>query len=166
MSKLLRYFEPHQFCFITSVTKSRRPLLVTHADKLAIAVKRAHVRSRFRMVAWVILPDHVHALMNCPNGDTARIVQQIKLSFSLQLRHALKTTGPVWQHRYWDHVIRDSDDLRRHIHYVHYNPVKHGIAKTPIEWPLSSFGRFVVRGLYTADWGVSSQVSAIGEYGE
>lgn len=59
----------------------------------------------------------------------------------------------LWQHRYWEHVLRDDTDFVRHVEYIHYNPVKHGIADSPISWPYSSFHRLVTAGLYPADWG-------------
>jgi len=59
----------------------------------------------------------------------------------------------VWQKRFWEHRIRDEADLRRHVDYIHYNPVKHGYAGRPADWPLSSFHRYVRLGLYEATWG-------------
>jgi putative transposase len=54
-------------------------------------------------------------------------------------------------------MIRDEADLSRHRDYIHYNPVKHGLAASPNEWKHSSFERFVKRGLYPDDWGRSPQ---------
>jgi putative transposase len=59
----------------------------------------------------------------------------------------------VWQRRYWEHLIRDDVDLKRHVEYIHYNPVKHGLVRAPVEWKHSSFHTFVKEGLYTSDWG-------------
>jgi putative transposase len=59
----------------------------------------------------------------------------------------------VWQRRFWEHTLRDENDLERHIEYIHYNPVKHGLVKSVCEWPWSSFHRYVQMGLYTLDWG-------------
>jgi REP-associated tyrosine transposase len=59
----------------------------------------------------------------------------------------------VWQRRFWEHTIRDEDDLEAHFDYIHYNPVKHGHATRPRDWPWSSFHRWVERGHYHADWG-------------
>jgi len=43
--------------------------------------------------------------------------------------------------------------MERHVDYIHYNPVKHGYAASAADWPYSSFGRYVKRGIYPADWG-------------
>jgi putative transposase len=61
----------------------------------------------------------------------------------------------VWQRRFWEHMIRDQEDLNRHVDYIHihYNPVKHGLVNSPGEWRHSSFNRFMEKGLYPPDWG-------------
>lgn len=59
----------------------------------------------------------------------------------------------IWQRRFWEHVIRDEKDLTRHVEYIHYNPVKHGFVKSPIDWPYSSFKKYVQEGFYSSDWG-------------
>lgn len=58
----------------------------------------------------------------------------------------------IWQRRFWEHTIRDLEDLRRHFDYVHYNPVKHGYVGCPHAWPHSSFDRFVAESRYERTW--------------
>lgn len=152
MSKLLRYFAPGQYCFVTSIVASRRRILDQHAELLARSVHRAHQKSRFSVIAWVVLADHFHTVLYAPNGDTSRIVQRVKQSFSRQHRSLTGTGGPVWQHRYWDHIIRPEEDMKRHIDYIHYNPVKHGLVDSPGKWPLTSFRRYLRLGIYQPDW--------------
>ncbi len=166
MSKLLRHHGPNQHCFITVVTSDRKPLLCRHIDLLLTAVRRAKRKSWFSLVAWVVLPDHTHAILYSPAGETARIVQRIKLSFSLQLRSLTHTNGIAWQHRYWDHVIRTEEDFKRHLDYIHYNPVKHGLVSSPAEWELSSFRRYMRDGYYSQDWGEREPLVVEGLFGE
>lgn len=59
----------------------------------------------------------------------------------------------VWQKRFWEHQIRDEEDFNKHLDYIHYNPVKHGLVSRVRDWPFSSFHRYVDRGLYPLDWG-------------
>jgi putative transposase len=54
----------------------------------------------------------------------------------------------VWQRRFWDHIIRNDHDFEIHLHYIHYNPVKHGFVFNPEDWPYSSYSEWVKRGLY------------------
>jgi putative transposase len=64
-----------------------------------------------------------------------------------------RNEAAIWQRRFWEHTIRDDLDLERHIEYIHYNPVKHGLARSVRDWPWSSFHRYVRMGYYSVDWG-------------
>ncbi len=59
----------------------------------------------------------------------------------------------IWQRRFYEHTCRDEDDLKRCIDYIHVNPVKHGLVGRVIDWPWSSFHRYVRLGEYPIDWG-------------
>ncbi len=59
----------------------------------------------------------------------------------------------IWQRRYWEHTIRDMDDYRRHLDYIHYNPVKHGYVASAADWPNSSIHRYIEAGIIDRDWG-------------
>lgn len=69
----------------------------------------------------------------------------------------------VWQRRYWEHLIRDEADLRRHVDYVHFNPVKHGYARRVADWPYSTFHRYVADGRLPADWTADPEDGVFGE---
>ena len=62
------------------------------------------------------------------------------------------------ERRFWEHLVRDQEDLRRHVEYIHYNPVKHGLAKTPVDWMYSSFHRYVDKGIYDSKWGAGNKI--------
>jgi putative transposase len=72
----------------------------------------------------------------------------------------------VWQRRFWEHSIRDESDFTRHLDYLHYNPVKHGLVQQVKEWPFSTFHRYVNAGMYPEDWGSLDVAAADEEYGE
>ncbi len=153
--------------FITTVTEHRRPILVSNSSLLAAAVGRVKRDLPFEAIAWSVLPDHFHLVMNPGTNDPAMIIKRIKQIFGYKYRHLVGAyRGRVWQRRYWDHIIRDEADLNRHIDYIHYNPVKHGLVATPIEWPLSSFVRYQAQGVYPSDWGVRKEVLIDGDFGE
>jgi putative transposase len=65
----------------------------------------------------------------------------------------------IWQRRYWEQAIRDERDFRRHLDYIHYNPVKHGYVQATNDWPYSSFQRWVKRGVYPVDWAASAEIA-------
>ena len=59
----------------------------------------------------------------------------------------------LWQPRYWKHIIADEEGYGKHVDYIHFNPVKHGRANRVIDWPHSSFHRYVRHGTLSPDWG-------------
>jgi putative transposase len=79
----------------------------------------------------------------------------VKTSFSRHIPSKTRKNGAktIWQPRFYDHCIRDENDHRKHLDYIHYNPVKHGLVSSPCEWPHSSFARFVALGWYARNWG-------------
>lgn len=54
----------------------------------------------------------------------------------------------LWQRRFWEHRIRDEDDMAKHLHYIHFNPVKHGYVERPDDWEWSMYHRFKRGGRY------------------
>jgi putative transposase len=149
-------------CYFFTVCLERRGSegrLVRHVDALREAVRAARP---FHIDAWVVLPDHMHAVWTLPpgNGDYAERWRLIKWRFS----RAVLPDGPLaparqargerglWQRRYWEHAIRDDEDYARHVDYVHVNPLKHGLVARVADWPHSSFHRCVARGVYPPDW--------------
>jgi putative transposase len=134
----------------------------------------ALLRSSFKKVmeahpfivdAIVVLPDHLHSVWTLPEGDNDFAIRWslIKGGFTRECNGRYKgdrtasrisrNEQAVWQHRFWEHEIHDDEDFRRHVEYVHYNPVKHGYVERPAAWGFSSFGRYLREGLYPVDWG-------------
>ena len=108
-------------------------------------------------------PNHLHAVWTLPDGDTdfANRRRTIKQHFSRALdategRSVVRLRRGergIWQRRFWEHLIRDEEDWRRHVDYIHYNPDKHGYVPRPTDWVHGSFSRMVELGLYPPNWG-------------
>ncbi len=64
-----------------------------------------------------------------------------------------KQERAVWQPRFWEHTIDHAKDYERHFDYIHYNPVKHGLARDSVEWPWSSVHRSLRKRWYPEGWG-------------
>ena len=64
-----------------------------------------------------------------------------------------KNEQALWQRRFWEHLIRNDEDYLKHVEYIHYNPVKHGLVGAPKGWEYSSFHRYVKMGKYGHNWG-------------
>jgi putative transposase len=107
--------------------------------------------------------DHLHAIWTLPEDDADFPMRWnlVKSGFSRALPAsdarspslASKREKGLWQRRYWEHVIRDDRDMERHINYIHYNPVKHGLTTCVADWPHSSFHRYVKCCDLPLDWG-------------
>ena len=154
-----RAFVPGGTYFFTVVT-ARRRLIFT--DEKAVALLRQaflHVKAKrpFTVDAMVVLPDHLHCLWTLPSEDCDyplrwRLIKT-RIARHYGSLHDRRTDRSIWQPRYWEHTIRDEEDYRQHVEYIHYNPVKHGYVSRPSEWPYSSFMRFVKKGVHSEDWG-------------
>ena len=154
MTNIRRYFEPGQTCFLTHVTYDRTPILVDNADLLRQSIQTVLKYRQMEVIAWVILPDHIHLLLNSQREDIPEAMHIMKQKFSAlyRSRHRLQS-GRLWQNRYWDHIIRDEADFRRHVNYIHFNPVKHGIEASAYAYEHSSFREFVKNGYFEETWG-------------
>ena len=159
MSDYRRCFIPGGCYFFTVVTCRRRPLFRDphQVDLLRKAMRGVMSKRPFEIQAMVVLPDHLHAVWRLPDGDAdfSRRWRDIKHDVSRDIDAPVnhRREKPVWQRRFWEHAIRDEDDWRRHLDYVHFNPVKHGLVSCARDWPFSSFRRSVQRGWYDPAWG-------------
>jgi putative transposase len=155
--------------FFTVVTAHRHPVFRNpqRIHMLRDIFARVCTKWPVHIEAIVVLPDHLHAIWTLPEGDADYSARWrlIKQEFSRRVPSARPLNASrrdrrekaVWQRRFWEHTIRDDEDLRRHMDYIHYNPVKHGYVNRPSDWPWSSFHREVARGRYRADWGSTEE---------
>jgi len=163
---------PGAMFFFTVVTHERKKTLCLgdnpHLLKQAFATVKA--RHPFTIDAIVLLPDHLHCIWTLPPGDKdfSKRWMLIKSNFTRACydpcksganpSRILKREQNVWQRRFWEHQIRDERDFARHVEYIHYNPVKHGLAQSPLAWKYSSFHRYVKNCIYPQDWGAREQI--------
>ncbi len=148
-----RIFQPGGTYFFTVVTKNRCPIFQepTAINLFKKAVYFTKSRYDFCMNAFVILPDHLHCIWTLPLYDH-NFSKRWMLIKSYFTRHFYLKSDP-WQKRFWEHLIRNQQDLHQHIDYIHFNPVKHGLVSAPRHWTHSSFHEFVRRGWLDLHWG-------------
>ncbi len=158
MSKYKRIYLPNRSYFFTVVTYNRNKLFSNERNiqLLKNAFRYVQQRKPFKIDAICILPDHFHCIWTM-TGDSNYSIrwQMIKTDFSRQYRHKKPEIKQkkLWQPRFWEHVLRDQDDFHRHIDYIHYNPVKHGLVESAGKWRYSSFGEFFEQDYYDDGWG-------------
>jgi len=162
-----------QTYFFTVATDQRQRILITDLGRRSLRESLDKVRQElaFDVVAIVLLPDHLHTVLELPHGDTdfSTRWKRIKTIFTKTwLRHGGATKlrsesrqkrgeHGVWQRRFFEHTCRDQRDLKRCVDYVHVNPLKHGLVERVSDWSWSSFHRYVAAGEYSVDWGSSSE---------
>ena len=172
MPQYIRAFVPGgTFFFTVTLLDRRRKLLTENIDNLRAVFLAARERRPFAVDAIVVLPDHLHCIWTLPYGDAdfstrwhdikARFAAQIPRGERLSERCVKKGERGIWQRRFWEHVIRDELDYERHVDYIHYNPVKHGHVRRVVDWPYSSFHRYVRKGIYELDWAAGDEVRGL-----
>ena len=163
MTSYRRFRQPGgSYFFTVNLADRRAPILVRHVDALRRAYAQTLAERPFHCDAFVVLPDHVHAVWTLPPGDAdfSTRWRLIKSRFSRQIRltrprssskHDKQERG-IWQRRFWEHAIRDEADYRAHIEYCWGNPVKHGYVSQPADWPYSSIQRDIRAGRVAPEW--------------
>jgi len=156
------YVKGGTYFFTVNLLDRNKSLLVEHIDLLRESIRFVKSQKPFYIDAWVVLPDHLHAVLTLPDDDVdySSRWREIKKRFSKSLpktkfltqTRKRKNERGIWQRRFWEHTIRDDNDYWHHVNYVHFNPLKHGLVSQVADWPYSSFHRAVKQGIYTNNW--------------
>ena len=155
--------------FFTVVAYERRKILCNDGFLHAFKQSIKHIQQQypFEILAWVQMPDHLHCIWQLPRDDanfsmrwsqikrlTTQACPQYHLAQdTLSASKIKRNEKGIWQRRFYEHQIRNEQDLITHMDYLHYNPVKHGLVDNVADWSYSSFHRLVKAGSYPADWG-------------
>lgn len=168
MPEYRRLHIPGGIFFFTVVTYNRLPLFNNPQCRNILHNAWNHTQHKypFQTIAICLLPDHLHCIWQLPENDANYSIRwrEIKRLFTKQY---LIEIGPgqqrntsrqkrkeaaIWQRRFWEHAIKDDEDLERHLDYIHYNPIKHGYVEKASDWMWSSFHKFVNQGIYNKHW--------------
>ena len=167
MPNYKRYYLDNHYVFITMVTYQRIPHLIKNINLLKLSFQKSKEKYQYEIFAISILQEHIHMIIKPQNSsDFSKIIGNIKRYYTYNLDGASKDrTLPlsesrlnrkeagIWQRRFYDHIIRDEEDLYKHLDYIHYNPVKHNLVKNVKDWEYSSFHKFVEKKFYDINWG-------------
>jgi putative transposase len=174
MSEYRRVKQPGGTYFFTIITYQRQKLFLKTETRSLLLESIQHVNKNhpFDIVAYCVLPDHVHFLWRMPEDDwnysmriglikryfSKKYISQYGEKFPKTESQKSRREVTVWQRRFWEHFIRDEEDLGRHIDYIHYNPVNHGWVNRVCDWEGSSFHDYVNEGIYQVEWGEDFKV--------
>ena len=150
------------FFTVNCAERKGNSILTDNIDILRNAFRKVKNDHPFEINAITILPEHLHCIWTLPHDDTdfGSRWGLIKAAFSRAIPKTERRSDSrlkrgergVWQQRYWEHLIRDEEDYARHMDYIYWNPVKHGLTKQVKDWPYSSFHKRVDQGVYPLDW--------------
>ncbi len=159
--------------FTVALTDRGSDVLVREIGRLREAVREVRGERPFAIDAWVVLPDHMHAVWTLPDGDAdfSTRWKDIKTRFTKAVgivgrRSPSKITkgeAGLWQRRFWEHHIRDEPDYAAHVRYCWINPVKHGLVARAVDWPYSSIHRDIAHGIVEPEWAGSAVDGRFGE---
>jgi putative transposase len=175
MPNYRRAFVPGGCWFFTVNLLDRdQTLLVDQIETLRGAVAATRQSRAFTIDAFVVLPDHIHAVWSLPPGDSDfstrwrliknRFARALPKQEPLNAVRVARNERGIWQRRFWEHLIRDEADYARHVEYCYINPLKHGLVTRVCDWPYSSFHRDVRAGIFPLDW--AGDIGTRGEFGE
>jgi len=141
-----RYYILGSAVFITQVVQDREPDFRDSqtVDLLRKTLRKVKEFHPFVMLGYVFLFDHFHLLIQ-PTGESnfSDIMHSLKPNFTKEYKKMIGLSSSqsikFWQKRFWDHVIREDKDFENHLHYIHYNPIKHEYVKDPRDWKDSSY---------------------------
>jgi putative transposase len=163
MVRYRRNFAAGGTFFLTATLADRRSrVLVEQIAALRLAFSQTRNEHLFSIEAIVVLPDHLHLMMTLPQDDAdfPNRLSLIKRRFTAAVLKSGITLNrrpngeiALWQRRFWEHTIRNEKDFERHVDYIHFNPIKHGLVTRVCDWPYSSFHRYVRLRILPVDWG-------------
>lgn len=145
------------------VMYKRRQILIDNISLLRKSFEITKKYCTFEIISINIMKDHLHLLLSTQNpSEIPQIIRTIKQNFTklvpkqyhpqnITLSMQKRSEKGIWQRRYYDHIIRNENDLYKHIDYIHYNSMKH-YQIAPKDWEYSSFRKFVKLGYYDANW--------------
>lgn len=123
---------------LTTTVANRRRIFTDEASVKCVvdALRQSDRELRSHTLAWVVMPDHVHWLMQLRNDNLSRCMQRFKSRSARAFNLLHDSQGAtVWQRGYYDHCIRSQEALQTHAQYLVENPVRAGLVDTPEDYP-------------------------------
>jgi REP element-mobilizing transposase RayT len=136
--RLGRYSESGRAYLVTAVVHGRQPIFSDwHLGRLLVSeLRRAHETNVVNSIAWVVMPDHFHWLMQLEEGNLGRVIGAIKSRCTREVNEITGRRGPLWQTGYHDRAIRDGEDLLPFARYIVANPLRAGLVDKIGDYPL------------------------------
>ena len=155
MAKLHRFLLDNQCYHVVSTTKGRVPVFLDpNCASVVVEAVQFVRRERAYVLAYVVMPEHLHTLLVPRDGTSiSQVMQSIKGYTARLVNKIMDRRGPLWQRSFYDRMIRDERQLLEAVNYVHANPVVAGLVENPEAYLYSSAGRNDLVDLEVYLWG-------------
>jgi putative transposase len=127
-----RYSQPHQVYCLTIVVHHRRPIFTdfTVARLLVRELRRLHTDGVVRSLAWVVMPDHLHWMIQLNEcWALSRVLKTLKARSAIAINKHMRQRGSLWQRAYYDRAVRKKEDVRLLARYIVANPLRAGLVQ-------------------------------------
>jgi REP element-mobilizing transposase RayT len=135
-----RYSEPQRAYFVTTVLREReqRYFADFHCARCVVEEMRVlHDDGVVNSYAWVVMPDHVHWLFQLGvNADLSSTIKRFKARSARRVNHYLHRQGALWQRAFYDHSLRQDEDIQGVARYIVANPLRAGLVQHVGGYPL------------------------------
>jgi len=140
--------------FVTFSCIRRRPYLLKPSARTIFVEILKEVRSRhgFHLFGYVVMPEHVHLLLDEAGAlNPSKVIQVVKQKVSSHFGHGRGI--PFWQRRFYDFNTWSPGKIKEKLIYMHENPLRRGLVAHPRDWPWSSWSHYSMReeGLISMD---------------
>lgn len=136
--RLGRYSEPGRPYLLTTATHQRQPLFsdFTLGRLLVAELRAANGEGWVTSLAWVVMPDHLHWLVELCDHSLDRLMRRIKGNSSRHINRRIGCSGMLWQQGFHDRAVRREEDLRAIARYIIANPLRAGLVERVGDYPL------------------------------
>ena len=126
--------------FVTTNTSERRRIFTSAAacEMLVRTIYDVRTETGLQLLAFTIMPDHVHLVLVSPTAGLSQVIQLIKGRFSRAYNQHVGRRGPLWQSRYHERTLRNERALVKAVEYVQQNPIAAGLAMNAADYRWSS----------------------------
>ena len=133
-----RYSETGQIYLVTAVVRNRQPVFSGFkTGRLVVdAFRKAQQEQLANSLAWVVMPDHFHWLIELRNISLSKLIARTKSRTTVALNRAIQREGPLWQAGFHDRAIRKEEDLQAVARYIVRNPIRAGLVLKAGDYPL------------------------------
>jgi REP element-mobilizing transposase RayT len=133
-----RFSESGRIYLLTAVTCNRSPIFNDwRLGRLVVnELKHAQQSGAADSLAWVVMPDHIHWLIELHNGDLPKLMQGTKSRSARAVNKARGCHEPLWQKGYFDRALRREEDLKDMARYIIANPLRAGLVTRIGDYPL------------------------------